>query len=74
MKAEHVVPEELRFVITRKCDGACRHCYNTSGNNIDRLTSADFIGLIKDVHALNPDFDRITLTGGEPLREICCLH
>ena len=69
MEAEHVVPEELRFAITRKCDGACRHCYNQSGKDIDRLSSDDFIRLIKEIHTLNPAFDRITITGGEPLLE-----
>jgi MoaA/NifB/PqqE/SkfB family radical SAM enzyme len=34
---------------------------------MDRLTTDDYIRLIKDVHALNPGFDRITLTGGEPM-------
>ena len=69
MEKKHVIPEELRFAITRKCDGACRHCYNYSGKVTDRITSVDIIRLIKNVHALNPDFDRITLTGGEPLLE-----
>jgi MoaA/NifB/PqqE/SkfB family radical SAM enzyme len=65
-----IIPDELRFAITRKCDGVCRHCYNQSGKDIDRLSSDDFIQLLKDVHALNPNLDRITLTGGEPLIEI----
>ncbi|MCX6284921.1 MAG: radical SAM protein [Bacteroidetes bacterium] len=69
MEAEHVIPDEFRFAITRKCDGACRHCYNQSGKDIDRLTSVDIIRLIKDLHTVNPNFDRITLTGGEPLLE-----
>ena len=49
--------------------GHARHCYNQSGKDIDQLTSDDFIRLIKDVHTLNAGFDRITLTGGEPLLE-----
>ena len=64
-----VIPDELRFAVTRKCDGACRHCYNLSGNDIDRLSSEDFIEILKQVHSLNPKLDRITLTGGEPLNE-----
>jgi MoaA/NifB/PqqE/SkfB family radical SAM enzyme len=67
METKQIVPEELRFAVTRKCDGACRHCYNHSGHDADRLTADDYNRLINDVHALNPDFDRITLTGGEPL-------
>jgi MoaA/NifB/PqqE/SkfB family radical SAM enzyme len=70
MDAARVIPDELRFAITRKCDGACRHCYNQSGKDIDRLSAHDFIHLIEEVHTLNPYMDRITLTGGEPLVEI----
>ena len=69
MEAHPIIPDELRFAITRKCNGACRHCYNKSGKDIDRLSSDDFIQIIKDVHSLNPNMDRITLTGGEPLNE-----
>lgn len=69
MAQEYIVPEELRFAVTRKCDAACRHCYNLSGKDIDRLSADDFIGIMKDVHALNPRFDRITITGGEPMLE-----
>ncbi len=64
-----IVPDELRFAITRKCDGGCRHCYNLSGKDTDRLSADDFIGLIKVVNTVNPGFDRITLTGGEPMNE-----
>jgi len=69
METEPILPDELRFAITRKCDGACRHCYNLSGKDIDRLSSDDFIQILKEVHTLNPNLDRITLTGGEPLIE-----
>ena len=64
-----IIPDELRFAVTRKCDGACRHCYNHSGKNVDRLSCDGFIQIIKEVHSLNPKMDRITLTGGEPLLE-----
>lgn len=64
-----MIPDELRFAVTRKCDGFCRHCYNQSGQNIDCLTADDFIRIIKEVRALNPNLDRMTLTGGEPLNE-----
>lgn len=67
METQQIVPAELRFAVTRKCDGACRHCYNHSGRDTDRLTSDDYIRLIRDVHSINPAFDRITLTGGEPM-------
>ena len=67
MKTEQIVPRELRFAVTRKCDGACRHCYNHSGQNADLLTSDDYTRIINEVHTSNPDLDRITLTGGEPL-------
>jgi len=63
------IPDELRFAITRKCDGECRHCYNQSGKDVDRLSAEDFIQIIKEVHTKNPNLDRITLTGGEPLNE-----
>ncbi len=66
---EYIIPDELRFAITRRCDGTCRHCYNLSGKDTDKLTSDDFTRIIKDVHVLNPQMDRITLTGGEPLYE-----
>ncbi len=69
METKSIIPDELRFAITRKCDGACRHCYNQSGKDFDRLSSADFIQILKEVHSLNPNLDRITLTGGEPLIE-----
>jgi len=69
METQPIIPDELRFAITRKCDGACRHCYNQSGKDIDPLSSDDFIKLLKEVHTLNPKLDRITLTGGEPLIE-----
>lgn len=64
-----VYPDELRFAITRKCDGNCRHCYNLSGKDTDKLSSADFIHIMQEVKTVNPGFDRITLTGGEPLVE-----
>ncbi len=69
MEVKPIVPDELRFAVTRKCDGTCRHCYNQSGKDIDRLSADDFVRLLNEVHALNPDMDRITLTGGEPLFE-----
>jgi len=69
MEKQPIIPDELRFAVTRKCDGTCRHCYNLSGKDIDRLSSDDFIQLIKEVQTLNPNMDRITLTGGEPLIE-----
>lgn len=69
MNIEPLIPDELRFAVTRKCDGACRHCYNLSGKDIDRLSSEDFIEILDQVHSLNPKLDRITLTGGEPLNE-----
>jgi MoaA/NifB/PqqE/SkfB family radical SAM enzyme len=69
MEPKPVIPDELRFAVTRKCDGGCRHCYNQSGKDIDRLSSDDFIQIIKEVQALNPNMNRITLTGGEPLAE-----
>jgi MoaA/NifB/PqqE/SkfB family radical SAM enzyme len=64
-----IIPDELRFAVTRKCDGSCRHCYNLSGKNTDKLTTDDFIRIIKEVCDVNPGMDRITLTGGEPLNE-----
>lgn len=69
METKPILPDELRFAITRKCDGACRHCYNQSGKDVDRLSSDDFIRFIREIHTLNPDMNRITLTGGEPLTE-----
>ena len=69
MDLKAIIPDELRFAVTRKCDGACRHCYNQSGKDVDRLTTDDYIGLIGEVLILNPALDRITLTGGEPLNE-----
>lgn len=67
MKLGLIIPDELRFAVTRKCDGECRHCYNHSGKDIDQLSSDDFIRIITEVHTVNPKMDRITLTGGEPL-------
>lgn len=64
-----IVPDELRFAITRKCPGNCRHCYNQSGRDIDRLSAEDFKGIIRELHLMNPRFDRITITGGEPMTE-----
>lgn len=69
MTTIRVVPDELRFAITRKCNGECRHCYNQSGKDIDRLSAADFIGMMREVRHASSTFDRITLTGGEPLLE-----
>jgi MoaA/NifB/PqqE/SkfB family radical SAM enzyme len=69
MGTEPIIPDELRFAITRKCDGTCRHCYNQSGKDMDRLSTHDFIRILKEIHTLNPNLDRITLTGGEPLFE-----
>jgi MoaA/NifB/PqqE/SkfB family radical SAM enzyme len=66
---EFIIPNELRFAVTRKCDGLCRHCYNHSGGFKDELSSADFISILNEVYSLNPSLDRITLTGGEPLLE-----
>ena len=67
---QFIIPDELRFAITRKCNGTCRHCYNHSGKNTDRLSSDNIIQIIDEIHKLNPRFDRITLTGGEPLNEV----
>ena len=69
MEIQPIIPDELRFAVTRKCDGGCRHCYNQSGKDIDKLSADDFIRIIKEVYVLNPKMDRITLTGGEPLNE-----
>lgn len=60
-------PDELRMAVTRECNGACRHCYNNSGHVADELPAERMIECISEVRALNPAFDRITLTGGEPL-------
>jgi MoaA/NifB/PqqE/SkfB family radical SAM enzyme len=70
MSPYYFIPDELRFAVTRKCNGACRHCYNLSGKNTDRLSSDNIIQIIEEIHKLNPKFDRITLTGGEPLNEV----
>ena len=64
-----IVPDKLRFAVTRKCRGLCRHCYNESGVDSDRLSTADYLRIIREVRALNPRLDRLTLTGGEPLDE-----
>ncbi len=69
MLEDIIIPDELRFAVTRKCDGACRHCYNKSGQDVDKLTTEDYIRLLKEIYQLNPNLDRITLTGGEPLNE-----
>jgi|GEM_PF-716191 MoaA/NifB/PqqE/SkfB family radical SAM enzyme len=64
-----IIPDELRFAITRKCSGKCRHCYNRSGKGNDLLSGSDFIKILNEVYTLNPDLDRITITGGEPMNE-----
>lgn len=64
-----IMPEELRLAVTRKCPGACRHCYNESGQDREGLDLDDYINLIRQLKRVNPAFDRITLTGGEPLLE-----
>lgn len=64
-----IIPDELRFAITRKCSGKCRHCYNRSGFDNDKLSAIDFIRILDEVHSLNPGLDRITITGGEPMNE-----
>jgi len=64
-----IIPDELRFAITRKCSGECRHCYNRSGKDNDLLSGGDFIKILNEVHSLNPEMDRITITGGEPMNE-----
>jgi len=64
-----IIPDELRFAITRKCQGECRHCYNRSGKDNDLLSGRDFISILNEVHSLNPKMDRITITGGEPMIE-----
>lgn len=69
MASTLIIPDELRFAVTRKCDGKCLHCYNQSGRDTDCLKAIDFIQLIQEIHELNPNFDRITITGGEPLKE-----
>ena len=69
MGPKTIIPDELRFAVTRKCDGECRHCYNQSGKDVDKMSANDFIQIINEVHKLNPNLDRITLTGGEPLNE-----
>lgn len=69
MKGKLVKPDELRFAITRKCNGKCRHCYNMSGKDTDKLSTEKIIEIIKEVHSINPSLNRITLTGGEPLNE-----
>jgi MoaA/NifB/PqqE/SkfB family radical SAM enzyme len=66
---EDIVPDELRFAVTRKCRGLCRHCYNESGEDLDRLATADYLRILRECRELNPALDRVTLTGGEPLEE-----
>lgn len=65
-----MVPDELRFAVTRRCDGACRHCYNLSGRDSESLPATEFTRIIGEVRSLNPGLDRITLTGGEPMNEV----
>lgn len=67
VRKDQVVPCELRLAVTRQCDGRCIHCYNNSGKNTDLLTTRDYIRTIYEIKEINPYFDRITLTGGEPL-------
>ncbi|MCX6231536.1 MAG: radical SAM protein [Bacteroidetes bacterium] len=69
MDSKLIIPDELRFAVTLKCNGACRHCYNLSGKDFDRLSADDFIRIIKEVYELNPNLDRMVLTGGEPMLE-----
>lgn len=64
-----IIPDELRIAITRKCQGECRHCYNRSGKDNDLLSGSDFIKILNEVRSLNPEMDRITITGGEPMNE-----
>jgi len=69
MKRKTIVPDELRFAVTRKCNGACRHCYNNSGYDTRELSAGEFVHILREAKELNPALDRITLTGGEPLDE-----
>lgn len=66
VRKNQIVPCELRLAVTRQCDGRCIHCYNNSGKNTDLLTTRDYIRTIYEIKEVNPYFDRITLTGGEP--------
>jgi len=67
VRKNQIVPCELRLAVTRQCNGRCIHCYNDSGKNIDLLATRDYIRTIYELKEINPCFDRITLTGGEPL-------
>lgn len=59
-------PYEISLEITSRCNLKCLHCYNDSGNNVNRdLSDEILMDLCNDIVDLNPR--NVCFTGGEPL-------
>ncbi len=60
------VPQLVGIEITNRCNLACRHCFNRSGEGpIQELSSADLIYLFDQLQAMG--VDSVRLSGGEPV-------
>jgi len=59
------VPERIGVEITNRCDLACRHCFNDSGNGpVQELSLADLMYLFEQVRLMG--IEDIRISGGEP--------
>lgn len=58
--------ESIYWVFTQLCNDECDHCYNLSGPNGERISTADCLAIVANLPAT---CDRIILSGGEPLTE-----
>jgi len=58
-------PDDLIWLITSRCNLACKHCYAYLYRKEEELNTRDVIKIIED--AANAGVERIHYTGGEPL-------
>jgi radical SAM protein with 4Fe4S-binding SPASM domain len=63
---EMVLPVDIRWEITNKCNYACLHCYNDSGAALDdELTLEEVVSILDDLETLSVVVD-VCFEGGEP--------
>lgn len=66
---EHI--ESVYWVFTQVCNDQCDHCYNLSGPQGERISTADCLAIVANLPAR---MDRLILSGGEPLAEKAKLY
>jgi len=66
--SEYIVPKRIEFVVTRLCNGKCRHCYATKHRrgfprHVDKALAIDIVRKVGEKY----DVESVMTFGGEPL-------